>query len=57
VAVTRHSGKKAKEDKGILMIITGRAGKKKLSSQIWLKLRESLVSYAAMVFKSTACED
>jgi len=33
VAVTRHSGKKAKEDKDILMIITGRAGKKiKLSN-------------------------
>jgi len=33
VAITGHSGKKAKEDKGIMMIITGRAGKKfKLSN-------------------------
>ena len=31
--------------------------RKKLSSQIRLKLRKSLVNYAAMLFKSTACED
>jgi hypothetical protein len=56
VTITRHSGKNAKGDKCVLTIITGRAGKKK-SSQIGLKLRESLVSYAAMLLKSTACED
>jgi hypothetical protein len=56
VAITRHSRKKAKEDKGILTIITWRAGKN-LSSQIGMKLGESLVSYAAMSFRSTACED
>ena len=52
--VTRHGEKKAKRDRGILEIITGRAGEKnKLSNwssgqSFWLQIQRSRVRFPAL---------